>query len=455
MANVRPHDESSVARGRREPLGDVRLAREWCSRLLVLHELHAGQEPAAPHVTHERKLTQPCEPVLQHGPDCGAPLDQSVRAQVFNGGEARRTEHGVVRERLRMVERARPAREDVGDPRRRHHGRERRVAARDPFAQHHDVRHDAAWLERRPRAGSPCADQHLVGDEEYVVAVADLPNASEVVGRWNRGARRRAAHRLGNERRDRLGLLTDDRLLQRRTVARGAVRRQPAAPAAIGVRRGDAHDVHQPVAIDRAIVLARRGRECEQRVPVVGGSERNDLVLAGAPALQPVLTRQLERGLDGIGTARQRVDAVEVSGSERGHLGGELLDRIVRERRAAHVGEPSCLLCHRVGDLGDAVPHVHDEGAAAGIEECVAVGVVEPAARATRDDGESRVQLPEEDVRLREAVCAHDRSFAGTPRSPSTARPQFDPRVPQIRDESFRAERAPRTMGPFAVNAEA
>src|SRR5215207_2037186 len=60
VADVRPHDESDVPRRRRESLGDVRLARERCSRLLVLDELYARQQPAAPHVTHVRTLTQPC-----------------------------------------------------------------------------------------------------------------------------------------------------------------------------------------------------------------------------------------------------------------------------------------------------------------------------------------------------------------------------------------------------------
>src|SRR5215218_541157 len=88
-----------------------------------------------------------------------------MRAQIPDGRHARGAEHGVMRERLRMIEPARAAREHLGDARRHHHRGERRIASRDALAEYQYIGHDATRLQRRPGACPPRADQHLVGDE--------------------------------------------------------------------------------------------------------------------------------------------------------------------------------------------------------------------------------------------------------------------------------------------------
>ena len=63
--------------------------------------------------------------------------------------------------------------------------------------------------------GAPPAGHHLVGDEQHVMAVADLANHLEVPGRGGCHAQRRADDRLGYECRHVLGALLTNGGLQR------------------------------------------------------------------------------------------------------------------------------------------------------------------------------------------------------------------------------------------------
>ena len=80
------------------------------------------------------------------------------------------------------------------------------VAAGDALGELHDVRLDAVVLQPEPAAGAAEAGDHIVGDEQHVVARADLTDAREVV----RGRDDDAAgplDRLGDERGDGIGRL--------------------------------------------------------------------------------------------------------------------------------------------------------------------------------------------------------------------------------------------------------
>jgi hypothetical protein len=131
---------------------------------------------------------------------------------------------------------------------------------------------------------------------------------------------------------------------------------------------------------------------------VVGRGQRDDFVLARPSQVDPVLARELERCLDRVRAARERVDPVEVARCQRGQLGAQLLDCAVGHRRAADVRQTARLVRHGVGDFGHAVPDVGHEGAAARVEVDVAVRVVEPAPLAANDERVARRQLAEEDV---------------------------------------------------------
>ena len=68
-------------------------------------------------------------------------------------------------------------------------------------------------LEREHPAGAAEAGDHFVGGQQHLVLVADRADAGEVVGRRHDHAAD-ALDRLGEEHRDRLGALPQDRLLE-------------------------------------------------------------------------------------------------------------------------------------------------------------------------------------------------------------------------------------------------
>ena len=354
-----------------------------------------------------RQLPQRRQPLLQHGAQRGTPLHQPVPLQVADGGEAGGARHRVVRERLRVQEAPGAVGDHVDDPLGRRHSRQRRVPARDPLAERHDVRHRAVRLDRPPCPRPARAAQDLVRDEEHLVAVADLPHPPEVFGARRGSAGRGATHRLGDERRHPARADPRDRLFQHRPAAHWAAGILTPARAPVGIGRRDPMDVDQPVPEHGPVVLARRCGEGQQRVPVIGRGERDDLVLCGLSRIHPVLARQLQRRFHRLGAARQEVQLVEVAGESGGELSGQLLDGAVREGRAREIAELPRLLRHGVGDVGVRVAEVGDVGAADGVEIALAAVVDEPAPLAAHDAGEGTPQLAVENVSIGIPVSRH------------------------------------------------
>ena len=121
---------------------------------------------------------------------------------------------------------------------------------------------------------APGAD-HLVGDQQHVVAVADLAHALEVAV-LRRDAAAGVLQRLEDHRGDRLGALEEDLLLD---LVGGPERVAVAGPVvAVGVRRLD------PARDERLEVGAQGGDpgrlQRAQRGPVVGDLAAEELDLA-------------------------------------------------------------------------------------------------------------------------------------------------------------------------------
>src|SRR6184192_3470194 len=190
-----------------------------------------------------------------------------------------------------------------------------------------------------------------------------------------------------------------------------AARVAAATRAAVGIRRGDAMHVHKPLPEHCLVVLARRRGEREQRVAVIGGSERDDLVFLRPAALHPVLPRQLERGFHRLGAAREEIQLVEVAGEGRGELGSELLHRRVREGGGGEIAELPRLLRHGIRDLAVRVAEVGDVRAAHGVEVALAVFVDEPAPFTAHDAREGAPQLAVKHMALGIPVRRHPLPF--------------------------------------------
>jgi hypothetical protein len=141
---------------------------------------------------------------------------------------------------------------------------------------------------------------------------------------------------------------------------------------------------------------------------VVAGRERNDVLLFGPPALDPVLACELERRFDSLGAAREEVDVVEISRDERGQLGREGFGRSGSEGRSGQIRDARRLLTNGIRDLPHAVSHVRDERSARSIEIPLTLAVPEVAPFPPHDLGEIPGELAVEDVTFRVAMRGSD-----------------------------------------------
>src|SRR2546426_867959 len=135
----------------------------------------------------------------------------------------------------------------------------------------------------------------------------------------------------------------------------------------------------------RLVGLARGCGQGEQRAAVVAGAERDDAVLVGAAALDPVLPGQLQRRFDGLRSTTEEVDLGEIAWQGGGDFIRQVLDGSIGEHGAREIAVLPALLGDRVGDFGVGMAEVGDVGAADGVEVALAALVDEPTALAPHD----------------------------------------------------------------------
>ena len=126
-----------------------------------------------------------------------------------------------------------PVQERLGDVVARDHRAERRVGRADALGGRDDVRLVAVAFAAEPVAETPPRADHLVGDQQHAVAVADLAHALEVAVLRHEAAAA-VLHRLEDHRGDGLRALELDRLLDRI----GRPQRVAVLAPAVGVRVG-------------------------------------------------------------------------------------------------------------------------------------------------------------------------------------------------------------------------
>ncbi len=279
----------------------------------------------------------------------------------------------------------------------RRDGGERGISAGDTLPQRHDVGSDAVGLHRPPRPRPAHPDQDFVGDQQDVVTIADLPHSAEVFRSRRGAACGRSAHRLRDERSDLVGAEPRDRLFEDSPAADRTGGALAAALAPIRIGRRDAVHVHEPGPEHRL----------EQGAAVVARRQGDDPVLGGSSALDPILPRELQRRLDGLRSTTEEVELGEIARQRLGNLGGELLDRAVREHRAREVAELPRLLGDCLGDFWIGVTQVGDVGAPDRIKVALAAVVDQPAPLAAHDPGVLVPELPVENVALGVMVGGH------------------------------------------------
>ena len=113
--------------------------------------------------------------------------------------------------------------------------------------------------------------------------------------------------------------------------------------------------------------------------------------------LHPVLPRQLERGLNRLGAAAQRIDQIEVSRRQPRELGGQFFHRVMGEHAAVQVGNLSRLPSERVSDFSDTVAHIYHVCPARAIQVLPPLVIVQIAAFSPDDAGIIPTELPVKD----------------------------------------------------------
>src|SRR5881296_1305319 len=279
--------------------------------------------------------------------------------------ERRRARHRVRRIRVGMDDLlcARLGK-GVGQPAARDRARERQVPRRDALGDGHEIGNDALVVDAEPAARAPEAGDDLVGDHQHVQLVADRAHGGQPAQRRDDEAARRQ-HRLHDDRRDGVGALREDRVPQFARAAPDELLVRPRAAIAERVRRRDFRE---------ACRLQRRVRGRHVRQPahrerahgraVIAALQRDDLVLAGLAARDPVVPRDLHRPFVGLRAARGEQRVVEITRRQRRQLRGQLGGRSVGElARRGVIREAHRLLGDGLGDLAAPVAHV-DHGEA-------------------------------------------------------------------------------------------
>ena len=233
--------------------------------------------------------------------------------------------------------------------------------------------------------GAPEAGDDLVEDQDDVVPVAQVPQRRQVALRRDHHARRHQ-DRLGDQRRDRLGALELDHLLDQAHVRRGDVRRIDVEGRAIRVGRVE---MDEPCRERLVRAPARAPAARRQRVAghaVIAAVVREHLVLARIAGLPVELARHLDRRLDRLGAAAAPLERRVLRRQERQQLSRQLEAAVTGGHRRGGERESRELLRRGLDDAGVAVPEAHAERSREPVDVPAAVHVPDADAVALGQD---------------------------------------------------------------------
>ena len=333
-----------------------RLTRAWslsagskgCFARAVGNELERPKEPAPANVADERVLPKalleaPLKPAAHFdhvGEKAVAPDDVLDR-------ERRRRGHRMTHVGVPVLKRARAVRERFEYPLRHEDRADRLVAAPQPLGDRHQIGRHALLLAGVKRSRSAHAAHHFVEDEQHAVAVADRPDALEIVADRRHGAGSGADHGLGHEGDDAFRADFDKLVLERLSGPRRIIRvalalsLQPVGIAGVDVVRLDQERLEL-----RAPPRVSAGGEGAERIAVVALAPRDDMAALRLADLDEILARHLERRLDRLRTAAHQIDAIEAGGSVLDQTVGEAFGGLGGEKGGVRVGELIELLAH-------------------------------------------------------------------------------------------------------------
>jgi hypothetical protein len=249
-------------------------------------------------------------------------------------------------------------------------------------------------LDGEVATGTAEARHDLVDDQQHPVAPADLGHGGEVVVGRHQHAAGGADHRLGDERRHRVGALGDDHGLE-----------------GLGIVPGHVGEVQQQAVVARPAALVPPGGQRGDGDAVVGGPTADHLPPARPAGADVVGVGQADGRVGRLRPARAEADPGEPRRQPRPHQAvtqGHPLGSGPRRNDVVHVGQAGP---GQLGHLGPAVADVGHDRAACPVEDAPTVGGDEVAPLGATDAqrrraGDERVVLHPE----RQILGAHGRT---------------------------------------------
>ena len=228
------------------------------------------------------------------------------------------------------------------------------------------------------------------------MALADLGEPRPIVVGRNQRTRGRAADRLGDHRRDRLGTRAEDRrldLVHARGATRGQRLAERTAPAVAGRRLGK---IGEPrLQADAPFGVTADG-ERRERGAVVGELATDHLPALRLALAREVRARDAQRGVDRLRATAGERHAREPARQPRFEQALDQSHAALGRKRRDHVGRALRLARVGLGHLVPAVADVHHDRAAGGVEDLLTLVGVEPDAFAARDAQRRRAGLGRE-----------------------------------------------------------
>ena len=144
---------------------------------------------------------------------------------------------------------------------------------------------------------------------KHAVAIADRPDALEIIADRRDGAGGRADHGLGDEGDDAIRADLDELVLERLRGPRRVIRVALALPLQpIGVAGIDVVGLDQQRLELRAPPSVAADRERAERIAVIALAPRDDVAALRLADLDKILARHLERRLDRLRAAADQID---------------------------------------------------------------------------------------------------------------------------------------------------
>ncbi len=231
------------------------------------------------------------------------------------------------------------------------------------------------------------------------MAVTDLSNSLEIAAHRRNRTRRGTDHGFGDERHHRFRAEAEDFLLKRIGGSSAVVLLALAGLGeAILEARIDQSNVDQQWGVGCPPPRAPAGSERPKRVPVIALAPCDDLRAAGIAALEMILARKLEGGLDRLRAASREPDPVERARRHFGDEVGKFFSSTAGEESRVNILEARSLFRDRCGDFGMAMPDARNRRSAACVDIAASVFIDQVNALPTYGDRRARCSRTVEDV---------------------------------------------------------